>query len=147
MTTPAARPRPAQSADTSFFWDGAARGELLIQRCTSCGTLRHPPGPGCATCGSLDWDTVRSSGRGTVYSYAVHHYPPIPGFPVPNLVGLIELEEGVRVVANVTGIEPDVVEIGMPVEVYFEDFDGVVLPQFRPPGGSGGPVGPPMESA
>jgi hypothetical protein len=119
------------SADTSFFWEGAERGELLVQRCTSCGKLRHPPGPGCASCGSLGWDTLKASGRGTVYSYAVHHYPPIPGFDVPNLVGLIELEEGVRVVANVVGIDPSDVEIGMSVEVFFEDFDGVVLPQFR----------------
>lgn len=132
MSASVARPKPAQSADTSFFWEGAERGELLIQRCMSCRTLRHPPGPGCASCGSLDWDTLRSSGRGTVYSYAVHHYPPVPGFDVPNLVGLIELEEGVRVIANVVGVGADDVEIGMPVEVFFADFDGVVLPQFRP---------------
>ena len=133
MTDLASRPKPAQSADTSFFWDGARRGELLIQRCTSCGTLRHPPGPGCPSCGSLDWDTVRASGRGTVFSYAVHHYPPIPGFEYPLLVGLIELEEGVRLISNITGIAPDDVEIGMDVEVHFEDFaDELTLPQFRP---------------
>jgi hypothetical protein len=126
------RPPPAQSADTSFFWEGARRGELLIQRCASCGTLRHPPGPGCACCGSLDWDTVRSSGRGIVHSFAVHHYPPIPGFEYPLAIGLIELEEGTRLVSNITG-EPDAIEIGMPVEVFFEDFgDDLVLPQFRP---------------
>ena len=127
-----ARPRPAMSADTSFFWEGAERGELLIQRCASCRTLRHPPGPGCPACGSVEWDTLRSSGRGTVYSYAVHHYPPIPGFDGTNLVALVELEEGTRVLANLRGIEPDDVEIGMAVEVFFGDFDGVVLPQFRP---------------
>jgi uncharacterized protein len=126
------RPRPAMSDDTSFFWEGAERGELLIQRCAACRTLRHPPGPGCAACGSLEWDTLTASGRGTVYSYAVHHYPPIPGFEPPNLVGLIELEEGTRVVANLTDVDPDDVEIGLAVEVYFRDFEGVVLPQFRP---------------
>jgi hypothetical protein len=126
------RPRPAQSADTSFFWEGAARGELLIQRCTACGTLRHPPGPGCASCGSLDWETVTSSGRGTVHSFAVHHYPPLPGFEYPNLIGLIDLEEGTRLVSNITDVDPREVEIGMPVEVHFVDFDGLVLPLFRP---------------
>jgi uncharacterized OB-fold protein len=120
------------SDDTAFFWEGAERGELLIQRCESCKTLRHPPGPACPACGSFEWDTLAASGRGTIYSYAVHHYPPIPGFDVPNLVGLIELEEGTRVLANVTGIGADEIEIGMDVEVYFADFDGVVLPQFRP---------------
>jgi uncharacterized OB-fold protein len=120
------------SADTSFFWDGAARSELLIQRCTSCGKLRHPPGPGCPACGSFDWDTVASTGRGTIHSYAVHHYPPIPGFDVPNVVGLVDVEEGVRILANVTGIDPEAMEIGLPVEVYFEDFGDVVLPQWKP---------------
>jgi uncharacterized OB-fold protein len=134
MTSPTktSRPRPAQSADTSFFWEGAERGELLIQRCTVCGTLRHPPGPGCASCGSLEWDTLKATGRGTVYSYAVHHYPPIPGFEYPNLIGLIDLDEGVRLISNIAGIDPHDVEIGMAVEVFFEDFDGLVLPQFRP---------------
>ena len=128
------RPTPAMSQDTSFFWEGAARGELLIQRCLSCKTLRHPPGPGCPSCGSVEWDTVASSGRGTVHSYAVHHYPPIPGFPEPNLVALVDVEEGVRILANLTGIDPDACEIGMSVEVSFEDFEGVVLPQWRPRG-------------
>ena len=132
-TEPApARPKPARSADTSFFWEGAQRGELLIQRCAACGTLRHPPGPGCAACGSLDWDTVRSAGRGTVFSYAVHHYPPIPGFDYPLVIGLVELDEGTRLVSNLVGVEPDDVEIGMLVEVVFEEFgDELTLPVFR----------------
>ena len=129
----ASRPRPAMSADTSFFWEGAKRGELLIQRCSACGTLRHPPGPGCAACGSVDWDTVRSSGRGTVHSFAVHHYPPIPGFEYPLAIGLIDLEEGTRLISNIVGIDPHVIEIGMPVEVTFEEFDDdLSLPQFKP---------------
>lgn len=131
--TKASRPRPAQSADTSFFWEGAKRGELLIQRCAACGTLRHPPGPGCAACGSLEWDTVRSTGRGVVHSYAVHHYPPIPGFEYPLFIGLIDLEEGTRLVSNIVGVDAEEIEIGMAVEVEFETFgDDLALPQFRP---------------
>jgi hypothetical protein len=127
------RPLPAESADTSFFWEGARRGELLIQRCASCGRLRHPPGPGCAACGSLDWDTVVSSGRGTVHSYAIHHYPPVPGFEYPLAIGLIDLEEGTRLISNIVGIHPSAIEIGMAVQVEFASFDDdLVLPQFRP---------------
>jgi uncharacterized OB-fold protein len=143
MTEVPMRPHPAISADTAFFWDGARRRELLIQRCASCGRLRHPPGPACPKCASLDWDTVRSSGRGTVYSFAIHHYPPVPGFEYPNPIGLIELEEGTRLIANIVGISPDAIEIGMPVQVEFETFDGdLTLPQFRPtPVRSGGAKG------
>ena len=123
---------PAMSQDTAFFWEGAERGELLIQRCTGCQTLRHPPGPGCPSCGSMEWDTVVSSGRGTIHSYAVHHYPPIPGHDVPNVVALVDVAEGVRILANLTDIEPDDVQVDMPVEVHFAVRDDVTLPQWRP---------------
>ena len=70
------RPRPAQSHDNAFFWEGVAAGELRIQRCTSCKALRHPPGPMCSRCHSLDWDAIVSSGRGQVFSYVVAHHRP-----------------------------------------------------------------------
>jgi len=44
--------RPVVTADTAFFWDGTARGELRIQRCGGCGALRYPPGPMCPACGA-----------------------------------------------------------------------------------------------
>lgn len=135
-TSPAARPRPAINEDTEFFWEGARRGELLIQRCTSCKTLRHPPRTMCGECGSFDWDTVRSSGRGELYSFAVHHHPPVPGFQVPYIVALVELEEGTRLLANMAGIEPADVRIGMPVETDFLQIDDTyAVPYFRPQSG------------
>ncbi|MFN2543068.1 MAG: OB-fold domain-containing protein [Actinomycetota bacterium] len=127
-----ARPRPAMNQDTAFFWEGAQRGELLIQRCSSCGTLRHPPRPACPSCRSLEWDTQRASGRGTVHSYVVHHHPPVPGFEPPYVVVLVELEEGTRLVSNLVGVDPGEVSIGMPVEVTFERIDDeLTLPLFR----------------
>lgn len=130
---PRRRPRPTISTDTAFFWEGAERGELLIQRCKKCGTLRHPARPMCGECGSLEWDTVRASGRGTVYSFVVYHHPPVPAFETPYIVALIELEEGTRLVSNVIGIDPREVRIGMPVEVTFEKVDDeMTLPLFKP---------------
>ncbi|MEU2338560.1 bifunctional MaoC family dehydratase N-terminal/OB-fold nucleic acid binding domain-containing protein [Streptomyces sp. NPDC006654] len=133
------RPRPVVNRDNAGFWEGVAQGRLLIQRCTGCGTLRHPWLPGCNACGSLDWDTVESSGQGTVYSYVVMHHPPFPAFDPPYAVGLIELAEGVRMVSNVVGVPYDKVRIGLPVRVEFrryEDGDehgdgALTLPVFR----------------
>ncbi|WP_322859221.1 Zn-ribbon domain-containing OB-fold protein [Mycobacterium europaeum] len=131
----AARLAPAITADTEFFWNGLRENKLLIQRCGGCGRLRHPPRPMCPHCRSLDWDTVESSGRGTVYSYVMPHEPKFPFFEYPYVVVLVELEEGVRLVSNLTGIDPADVTTGMPVEVYFQSFDdGLVLHQFRPAG-------------
>ncbi len=129
------RPRPPINRDNAFFFDGAAEHRLLIQRCTACGELRHPPGPMCPHCQSTDWDTVESSGRGAVYSFVINHYPQIPSFEYPLPVILVELEEGTRLVSNIVGVAPDAIEIGMPVQVTFEDCgDGLVLPQFEPAG-------------
>ena len=135
------RPRPAITQDNAFWFEGARAHQLLIQHCTSCGTLRHPPLPACGHCGSLDWDTVESSGRGTLYSYVVVHYPQVPSFEYPLPIGLIELEEGTRLVANLDGMEPDAISIGMPLRARFVDFDEELsLPVFVP-AGPDGPAG------
>jgi uncharacterized OB-fold protein len=127
------RPQPGISDDTRFFWDGARAGKLLIQRCKSCGALRHPPGPVCPSCHSFEWDTLQASGRGTVYSFVVMHYPEVPPFDHPNLIALIELEEGVRLISQLVGVKPGAAQIGDAVQVEFNTFDGdLVLPQFRP---------------
>lgn len=128
------RPKPGMSDDTRFFWEGAAAGKLLIQRCKSCGTLRHPPGPVCTKCHSFEWDTVESAGRGSIYSFVVMHYPEVPPFDYPNPVGLIELDEGVRLVAGLVGVKRNEIGIGQRVQVEFQSFDEgeLTLPLFRP---------------
>jgi uncharacterized OB-fold protein/acyl dehydratase len=133
------RPRPAITQDNAFFFEGAREGKLLIQRCASCGRLRHPPRPMCSVCRSLEWDTVEASGRGTVYSFVVNHHPQVAAFDYPLVVALIELEEGTRLVSNVVGVDRHEVHIGMPVEVELVAFDDeLTLPQFHPaPGATG----------
>jgi len=129
------RPRPVVNRDNAAFWEGVRRHQLLIQRCTGCGTLRHPWLPGCTTCGCPDWDTIEASGEGTVYSYVVMHHPPFPAFAPPYVVALIELAEGVRMISNVVGVRPDEVRIGWPVRLEFQSYDDeLVLPVFRAQG-------------
>jgi len=124
---------PVTDDDNRFFWDGVREGRLRIQRCASCATLRHPPGPMCPRCHSLEWDTVESRGRGTVYSWVLSHHPTEPDAE-PRIVVLVDLEEGVRLVANLQGLPWADVTNGMAVEAFFADVGGVLLPQFRPVG-------------
>ena len=127
------RPRPAVTQDSAFFFEGARAGKLLIQRCASCGALRHPPRPACSVCRSFDWDTVEASGRGTVYSYVVVHHPQIPAFDYPLPIAVVALEEGTRLVADLVGVDPAAVTIGMDVVVDFVAVDDeLTLPLFRP---------------
>ena len=136
----ATRLAPSISPDTEFFWSGLKEHKLLIQRCTDCKTLRVPPRPMCGNCQSLNWDSVESTGRGTVYSFVMPQYPPLPFLQYPYVVVLVELEEGVRIVSNLVDIEPEVIEVGLPVEVFYEKFEAIpsgdelVLHQFRPAG-------------
>jgi hypothetical protein len=124
---------PATTRDTQFFWDGLKEHTLLIQRCGRCCALRHPPRPMCPRCNALEWDTVTSTGRGVVYSFVMPRHPVFPGFEAPYIVALVELEEGTRLVSNLCDVAESDVTIGMPVEVFYETFDGgLVLPQFRP---------------
>jgi len=133
-TTPAAPAmRPPVSPDTEFFWAGTQAGELRIQRCGACGALRHPPGPACLSCGiTIKQEYQVAAGTGTVYSYVVHRHPPVPGKQLPMIIALVELTEGVRMMAELTGIDPDKVHIGLPVRTSFIRVDdGLVLPGWR----------------
>ncbi|OLF06472.1 DNA-binding protein [Actinophytocola xinjiangensis] len=124
--------RPAVSSDTEFFWAGTALGELRIQRCGGCGRLRHPPGPMCPSCRQTRPGYVVAAGEGTVYSYVVHHHPPVPGRAAPFVVALVELTEGVRMLAELVGVPPSEVHIGLEVRVGFSRVDGeLTLPVWR----------------
>jgi len=126
--------RPQVTPDTAFFWAGTAVGELRIQRCSACGALRHPPGPMCPACGAPgDGSYVVAAGTGEVFSYVVHHHPPVPGKKLPLVVALVQLPEGVRMLGEMPGVSPDQVHIGLPVRASFVRIDDhLALPAWRP---------------
>ena len=85
--------RPMINRDSAYFWDGAREKELRIQSCGACGTLRHPPGPSCPTCGAFDRSYVVAPGLGTVFSFVIHRHPPVPGKELPLVIALIDLDD------------------------------------------------------
>jgi uncharacterized OB-fold protein len=121
---------PVPGPDDAFFWEGAARHQLLLQHCGACGLVRMPPGPMCPACHSVAWEAREASGRGRVHSWIVSRHPTEPD-ALPRIVVLVELAEGVRLVSNLL-CELDEVAAEMPVEVTFRDYGGVTLPQFVP---------------
>jgi uncharacterized OB-fold protein/acyl dehydratase len=141
---PAQRPRPGINRDNQFFWDGARQHELRIQSCSSCGERYFPPTPRCWRCGSFDMGHVVASGRARLYSWAAPHHPQAAGFRYPVVVGLVELEEGTRLVTEIVSCQRRFLAIGMPLEVCWLDshpalLEGatdsrgaITLPQFRP---------------
>ncbi len=113
--------RPASSKDTKFFWDGVCAHELRIQK-RSDGGLQHPPVPALWADKEAAADYVVASGRGTVFSFVVHHAPKVPGRTLPFVIALVELEEGVRMLGELRDIDPTTVEVGMPVSATYIDF-------------------------
>lgn len=136
-------PLPELDSDTRPFWEAAVRGELVIQACSSCGTLRHPPRPMCPRCRSLESEWRPMSGNATVWSYVVPHPPLLPAFMpyAPYNVCIVALDEDptIRLVGNlvaepgarIDSADPATIEIGMPVRIVFEQVaDDVALPRF-----------------
>ena len=113
--------RPSWSRDSQFFWDGVAAHELRIQRKPD-GSLQHPPVPAVWLDKTETTDYVVASGRGTVFSYVVHHAPKVPGRSLPFVIALVELEEGVRMLGELRGVDPADVVIGMAVRATYLDF-------------------------
>ena len=128
----ALRPRPSLTHDQLFWFEGLQQGKLLIQRCVDCGVLRHPSGPMCRNCHSLVWDTLEAGGGGTIHSFVVVHYPQIPSIEYPNQVLLVDLDEGVRVVANSIDTTADQLQIGASVQLVVRKCDDELsLPFFK----------------
>ncbi|OSC38518.1 bifunctional MaoC family dehydratase N-terminal/OB-fold nucleic acid binding domain-containing protein [Mycobacterium decipiens] len=118
---PDAMMRPSSSRDSAFFWEGVAAHELRIQQRPD-GSLQHPPVPAVWQDKSAPIEYRVSSGKGTVFSFVVHHAPKVPGRKVPFVIALVELEEGVRMLGELRDVDPAEVQVGMPVRTVYIDF-------------------------
>lgn len=128
------RIKPPMGHDNAWWWEKVAAEDCLpIQRCAGCQKLRHPPRPMCDACGSQQWDSIKASGKGTIHTYTVIHYPQFPGYEYPIVSIIVDLEEGERMASTLVGCKPEECRIGMAVEMVIqEDEDGFKIPFFRP---------------
>lgn len=129
-----AKPLPVLQGLSKEFYGWCKEHELRFQRCTQCGTWRHLPREMCAECGSSSWEWAKSSGRGSVFTWTVAARAMHPAFQddAPYAPVVIEMDEGVRLLSGVVDCPPDELEIGMPVEVVFDDVTPeLTLPKFR----------------
>ena len=121
--------------DDAAFWENCRNRALKFQACADCGTPRHPPGPVCPNCQSMKivW---QEPGAAELYSYTVVHYPSHAAVKqnLPYIVGLVTFENlpGVKLVTNITDVDPETVAIGMPLQLWWDDVgEGMHLPRFR----------------
>ena len=126
-------PFPRAGGRAAEFYAFCKNHELRFQRCSDCETWRHIPRDMCARCGSFKWEWARSSGKGKLFSWSTVTPPMMPQFAesVPYSPAIVELEEGVRMIAWLVGVRPDQLQLGMPLQVVFDDVTPeVTLPKF-----------------
>jgi uncharacterized protein len=124
------------------FWEGTARGELLVQACGSCGAWRMPPRPMCPVCRSTEVRWEPTSGRGTIWSFCVPHPPLLPAYsalaPYNVIVVAADENPSIRFVGNllaspdgaINEVDPATIRIGEPVRVVFQPVEDVTLPRW-----------------
>lgn len=131
------RPLPNPNEfDTKAFWAATKDKKLTYQQCRQCNTIVFYPRRHCTGCtdGELEWKTA--SGKGTVYTYSVvrQSYHPFFRHQIPYAVAWIDLDEGPRMLSNIVGVDDPLndIEIGMKVEVEWEEHEELNIPLFRP---------------
>lgn len=125
------RTRPPVTPLTQPWFEGCARGELLLQRCDNCREHQFYPRTLCSHCGKADPDWVTASGRGCIASFSIVRRGITRAYEAPYVVALIDLEEGPRMMSNIVDCDPETIVIGQAVTVTFEPWnDDITLPVF-----------------
>jgi uncharacterized OB-fold protein len=128
---------PVIEDETRPYWEATRDRRLLIRRCRACGAAHFYPRPFCPGCWSDDVVWEEASGRATLYTHSTVYRNDLPPFGerVPYVAAVVDLEEGPRMMTELTGIEPADAQIGMPLEVEYRNLtDEVAVPVFRPAG-------------
>lgn len=129
------RPLPRfPQPETEPFWDATKSDRLTYQVCRDCGGVVFYPRSHCTHCTSIDLEWRTSAGLGTIYTFTVirqHGHPFFKGH-TPYTIAFIDLDEGFRMLAEVSGVSPDAVRIGQRVKVGWEDGGDVRIPIFEP---------------
>jgi hypothetical protein len=128
------RPLPIPTEDTKPYWEGAKASKLLIQKCAMCDTLQFYPRTYCLTCLNESMTWVEAAGDGEIYTFSINHRPANEYMKdkIPYAVAAIDLDEGVRMLANIVESDIRQIKCGARVKVVFEKAsDEITLPQFK----------------
>ena len=125
---------PKPSPETRVYWDGCRHHELLIQRCKDCDHFQFFPRIICSRCMGQNIEWIKASGQAQLVSYTIVRRPVSAAYKpeIPYVVALVQLEEGPTMMSNIVNCDPDQVQIGLAVEVIFEDWsDEISIPKFQ----------------
>lgn len=123
FTDPYAKTYP----ETYNFWIAAEDGKLLLKNCSDCIQPHWYPRILCPHCGSLNTNWIQACGKGTIYTYSINKKA-----TPPYILAYVKLEEGPIIMTNIIDCEENLLSIGAPVEVIFQQVsNGRSMPFFR----------------
>jgi acetyl-CoA acetyltransferase/uncharacterized OB-fold protein len=119
-----------------FFWTSGEDGRLRFQHCPACDRLQHPPAPICRACGATDLDVQAVWGGAVVQSHTTNVQPWSADQRDPYVVAVVAIDEdpAIHLTTNLVGVDPEVVAVGLRVQVTFQPAEDVWLPFFEPSG-------------
>lgn len=131
------KPLPHPTETSAPFWEGLKAHQVRIQQCEDCSHWIFFPRAHCPACASrrLAWRDV--SGEGTLYTYTVARVPTLPEFTdeMPQLLAVVQLDEGPHINTTLVGVAPEAVRIGERVRPVFDDRPGeATLLRYTPAG-------------
>ncbi len=130
------RPLPVPTPTTQPFWDAVQQHRLVLQFSPGTGQWVYYPrshAPGTLA-DDLEWR--EASGMGTVYTFTVARRPTAPAWEgaSPQLIAVVELDEGPKVTTELVGIAPDAIRIGLRVRAVCDNSpdSDITLLRFAP---------------
>ena len=117
------KPLPPVDKWSAPFWEGIKKHQPVARKCKSCGHIHYPYSAVCTNCLSYEHEWVKLSGQGTVYSTAIYYQLWRPSFKddIPYSTVLVDLDEGIHLPGNMVGINNEDIDVGMRVEMVFDD--------------------------
>ena len=102
------------------FYKFLAQGKLMAGKCLKCGKIYLPPRPLCDNCFSQEFEWMEVSGKGKLLTYTVIHIAP-PQFQAmaPYAVGIVQLENSLRIPGMIQGVAQEQLKIGMKLTIDF----------------------------
>ena len=119
------KPMPVPTEISAPFWEGLKAERLLIQQCERCSHWVFYPRRHCPACftHALAWREV--SGGATLYSFTVTRIATLPDFAdeMPQILAVVELDQGVRINTNLVGLDEAEVKVGMRLQPVYAEVD------------------------
>ena len=137
MTSGYNKPVPVPQGESDYYWEKAKAHELWLRQCDDCGNAYFYPRDISPCCFSKNTSWIQASSKATLFTFAIVHRPPHPGFReiAPYVTAIVELEEGPKFPTNIVIDDPtpENLQIDMALEVTFDDItDTISLPKFKP---------------